>query len=779
MKIISCKIANFGKLHDRTFSFTDGLNRMTEGNGWGKSTLAAFIKAMLYGFDNDGKRDLSSERKRYDPWQGGTYGGSMNFEAGGKRYLVTRTFGQKPSADTFELRDLDTNLLSSDFGEDIGKELFRIDSESFAKTVLIRQNESAISGTTDDINAKIGNISDSMDLNRYADIESKIKDELNSLSEGKKTGKIYKLKERASEVEALIRSDSMAEETAKSITLRIEDTRGELERSKKEDHSLNELRERAVSYEKRKSERDSYDLLKKEHSEKKAAFLKAKEALNYKGSEDPGEVIARLMNLITDLSELKRIQAGFELSEEEKAKLSDYQRRIPSYAETGMKADRMKAGLIASKAAAGEFRAKEEALRQLEYEYEDLHISRKKVSWLLPVSLLLFTAGAGLAVIYLFLDQDILFLMAGLIPGIAGWVLLVLFILKGRGLRRHGAILRSRIERAGEELSRLEEKDAALKNEVKSLLNSAGILYNEETVLSDLKRLYDECLDHARLSDKYERFRKYDRSDELDRLSAQINALFNDFGITADEADPGAYLNALSLKDSAYESDRGLYEDVCSRLSEFERSHDVRALTETLPEESEITITDIREKQAEIDRRTEALEEALRTDRENLNALRDRIAGLDENRELLASIRGEIEEKRTRVSLLSDTLSFLTKARESLTARYIGPLKRGFSEYYGVITGQDADRYMMDANTVLTVNEAGIQHSVALLSSGYRDLVGLSMRLSFSDAMYPGEKPMLILDDPFVNLDSVNYEGGLRLLDYVAGKYQVLYFTCR
>ena len=116
----------------------------------------------------------------------------------------------------------------------------------------------------------------------------------------------------------------------------------------------------------------------------------------------------------------------------------------------------------------------------------------------------------------------------------------VLYIIKGRGIRRHGAILRSRIDRAGEELARMEEKDTALRNEAKSLLKSAGILYNEDTVLSDLKRLYDECLDHARLSDKYERFRKNDRSEELDRLSSGINVLFRDFGITADEADPHA-----------------------------------------------------------------------------------------------------------------------------------------------------------------------------------------------------------------------------------------------
>lgn len=780
MKIISCNIANFGKLHDRTFSFEEGLNRMTEPNGWGKSTLTAFIKAMLYGFDGDNKRDeLSSERKRYNPWQGGTYGGSMSFEAGGKRYLVSRTFGTRPAGDTFELRDLDTNLPSADLGENIGEELFKINSDSFARTVLIRQNESALSGATDDINAKLGNISDSMDLNCFATIESKIKDELNSLSESKKTGEIYKLKSRATETEALIRSDSDAEDAAKTITLRIDENKAELDALKEEDHKLNGLREKLALYEKKKTDRENYEHLLKEHSEKEASFLKAKAALGYTGTGNPGEDIAKLMGQISRLSELRRVQAGFELTEEEKAKLTDYRSRIPSFDETGRKADRLSADLIAGSAAKREQRSREEEIGNLEFEYENVHTSRKRLLILLSFAMLLLFAGTGLTLVYILTESHPVLLMAGLASGIVGWVLLIVYLFRNSKLKKHGAIIRSRIDRAAEEMAAVNEKEEAVLAEVRELLNSAGILFDRETAVSDLKRLYEECFDHARLSDKYERFKKNDRTEECNELSSGIRVLFNDFGLKPDEADQSAYVNSLTIKNAAYESEKGLFDDVCRRLSEFEKGHDIRELSRDIGEDPELSVTQIRERQAGIDARSETLEEALKLDRNNLEALKERIGSLEDNVELLAELKGEIEAKRERVSLLTDTMSYLSKAKETLTARYIGPLQRGFSEYYSVITGRDAEGYMMDANTELTVNEAGIQHSVALLSSGYKDLVGLSMRLSFSDAMYPGEKPMLILDDPFVNLDSVNYEGGLRLLDYVSEKYQVLYFTCR
>ena len=77
MRLISCHIENFGKLSDRTVSFDDisGINVLCENNGWGKSTLANFIKVMFFGFDNEGKRSsIENERQHFKPWQGVVYG---------------------------------------------------------------------------------------------------------------------------------------------------------------------------------------------------------------------------------------------------------------------------------------------------------------------------------------------------------------------------------------------------------------------------------------------------------------------------------------------------------------------------------------------------------------------------------------------------------------------------------------------------------------------------------------------------------------------------------
>ena len=102
MRLISCHIENFGKFSNFDLSFQEGCNIICEENGWGKSTLMAFLRVMLFGFANEGKRnDLENERRRYKPWQGGAYGGSLTFEADGRQYICYRTFGDKEKEDHF------------------------------------------------------------------------------------------------------------------------------------------------------------------------------------------------------------------------------------------------------------------------------------------------------------------------------------------------------------------------------------------------------------------------------------------------------------------------------------------------------------------------------------------------------------------------------------------------------------------------------------------------------------------------------------------------------
>ena len=124
MKLLDCYIEGFGKFSRQSFSFAES-GQYCAANGWGKSTLAAFIRVMFYGFAGERRQDeLSNERKRYAPWQGGSYGGELSFQARGKSYRISRSFGINQGKDVFELRDWASNQISQDFNLMIWDDLF-------------------------------------------------------------------------------------------------------------------------------------------------------------------------------------------------------------------------------------------------------------------------------------------------------------------------------------------------------------------------------------------------------------------------------------------------------------------------------------------------------------------------------------------------------------------------------------------------------------------------------------------------------------------------------
>lgn len=159
MKLLKCYIENFGILHEYSHIFENGLNTIKENNGFGKTTFATFIKSMFYGLDISNKTE-KSDRVKYKPWQGGNFGGNIEFEVNNKKYRIERYFGLRAQNDTFKLIDLYTNLESSDYSENIGEEIFQISKEAFERSTYIPQGKIQIE-MEDSISAKLGNVLES------------------------------------------------------------------------------------------------------------------------------------------------------------------------------------------------------------------------------------------------------------------------------------------------------------------------------------------------------------------------------------------------------------------------------------------------------------------------------------------------------------------------------------------------------------------------------------------------------------------------------------------
>ena len=179
MKLLKLHIENFGKLSDLDVDFDSGINQIYQENGWGKSTLTFFIKAMFYGMSAKTRgEDYKSERSRFMPWQGGIYGGYIIYQVDGKEYKVTRTFAKTPEGDTFQLLDRTTNLVEKFEKLPLGEQIFGVGVETFMMTVFFSQLDFR-SSLNDSISSSL------VGLDRYQNDLDKVDKAIKILKENK------------------------------------------------------------------------------------------------------------------------------------------------------------------------------------------------------------------------------------------------------------------------------------------------------------------------------------------------------------------------------------------------------------------------------------------------------------------------------------------------------------------------------------------------------------------------------------------------------------------
>ena len=94
MKLLELHIDGFGKFHNRTITFEDGINIIYGKNEAGKSTLHTFIRSMLFGIERGrGRAAKNDTYSKFEPWENsGTYEGWLRLEKDGIIYRIERRF---------------------------------------------------------------------------------------------------------------------------------------------------------------------------------------------------------------------------------------------------------------------------------------------------------------------------------------------------------------------------------------------------------------------------------------------------------------------------------------------------------------------------------------------------------------------------------------------------------------------------------------------------------------------------------------------------------------
>ena len=886
MKLIRCHIENFGKLSDVSVDFRQNCHIICEENGWGKSTLTAFIRVMFFGFAEEKARDeLKNERKRYRPWQGGVYGGQLEFETGGERYVITRAFGAREREDSFSLREKATNLESGRFSDRVGEELFKLDSSSFCRTVFVSQNDCE-TFTTDGINAKIGNLAEATDdINNYERVNERLGSLLNRMSPARSTGALYKTRNEIARLEENVRAGGSVNQTLEETYVRMHQKYVEQGELKEKQAELMRKQQEISAYKDIQARQEKYTSLCQEYESRKQ---KEEEARRYfPGSlPNPGELdiyIAESTKIpaleenvnfyrlspeerqkrqalaqrfgeacpaeedlkaqgdsVRHLHDLKLAIASEELSGEERETLQAYDRQFREGIPEQQKLDDVISNWKSSmdkRNVLNQRRAALETLRNLS-RINLPKTPQTKKSGMTAVGIAGLLLGFVAAVAGILCIAFTEWMLAGIALLLIGIVMGILSLAFGRRRQAEAILDEEAVDTSGmdelqREIEREEQFIVKVEQDTAAFLAMYDIPFEDGRVLDRLYDLKSNVREYMSLARRRQEFQEKDLEGQRQATAEKIRAFLHpyfpekalneaDFSDAIDElrAQTSEFAR-LRVKRDNYERAGAAYQELLTKLQgyigalcfqpkenlqsqltdiqrhlqsyhtclaeyenarrqkeDFEKAEDVEQILRQRPVEDVEALETINQRLTELAEMLERNYEHIADYSRRLDELRDEADRVSEDEQNLSGLREEYDRGLRKYELMKKTKEYLEQAKSSLTARYTGPIRASFGKYYGILSRESDKRYHMDANTHVTVDELGMQREPKFLSAGYRDLIGICMRMALVDAMYQEEKPFLVFDDPFANLDANKAEGAMQLLREISGEYQVLYFTC-
>lgn len=290
-------------------------------------------------------------------------------------------------------------------------------------------------------------------------------------------------------------------------------------------------------------------------------------------------------------------------------------------------------------------------------------------------------------------------------------------------------------------------------------------LYHLESDIKTYVALGNKAATQNAIEEKYRKARsainewvaKYSDNSETDPLTL-VSDLRKNLGI-------------LQTKEESFEKRK-------KQLSLFEADNDVASFEALKAPEFDETMEELTVSAKSLDERKTELQEIRNVVQNQIKELEEKLESISQAED---TYQAKLDERNTlqhQYEIVEKTQEYLAKAKDSFLAHYMQPMQTAFDKYYTLLTGDESNAYDLDANLNVTKVAEGAHRDIGLLSEGYKDLVGLCRRMAMIDAMYEGEKPFIIFDDPFVNFDNEKTEYGIKFINELSKKNQIIYMTC-
>lgn len=236
-------------------------------------------------------------------------------------------------------------------------------------------------------------------------------------------------------------------------------------------------------------------------------------------------------------------------------------------------------------------------------------------------------------------------------------------------------------------------------------------------------------------------------------------------------------LQRLQAYKNSYENDSRELARLQAELEAFDGETDWKNLKPSAGEES-FSEESLKKRMVQLEEGISCMVEQVNGYRRQLEDRQAELELLSVKKEQLLAAEEEYKAQTVYYERLGCVSDYLEKAKDSLSAKYIGPVLEAFKHYYALLAGEDGENFYMDTDIHVTCRAMGEQRQPDAFSKGSRDLIYMVLRMALIEAMYQKEKPFLVIDDSFVNLDERHLTTAAKFLGQIAREYQVIYFTC-
>jgi len=296
-------------------------------------------------------------------------------------------------------------------------------------------------------------------------------------------------------------------------------------------------------------------------------------------------------------------------------------------------------------------------------------------------------------------------------------------------------------------------------------------------VTGRLYRLAEEIRRYETLAEK--KANREQCMEKRERLLQNTKELLTRYGF--DGADVSGQLHILENRTDEFVRISAEHAEAVKKREDFERENPTEEFANlSVPEASG---EQLQQEERELTARIDEVTKEEKDCRDRAEDFEENAAEESELEALYVELSEQAEAKRKEHDLIVRTRDCLKQAKESFSSRYLHGLAAGFEKYVTLL-GDEAlvrghlDSVQTDIDLNVQITAYGEKKELGYFSTGTRDLMGLCMRFALVDAMFSEERPFLVLDDPFVNLDKEKTERAVRFLKEAAEHYQVLYLVC-